>query len=363
MKRIPQISLICACALLAGCGGGSGGDNATSTATGYTLTDLGVKYGSSRALGLNNLGQVVGEAMPRSDPQSGGLTGGGIEGQSFSFLYANGSVTDLKPPELSAINDSGQIVGGSGLYQNNKLTQIPAVYSEAALGGPDSTNATAINNQGQIVGSCLVGPASLTTVNAHAVLYANGQLTDLGTLNGVYSNATAINNQGQIVGYATIGSGISGPVQGLTYLSLQAFLWQNGVLSALATPDGGNSEAYGINDGGQIVGAVTGADGSSRVALWQNGNLQDVGIPGQALGINNAGQIVGSMTVAGNTALSPHFHAFLYQNGHNLDLNTLLRANSGWELTEARAINNRGQICGTALYKNAGHAYLLTPLK
>ena len=44
-----------------------------------------------------------------------------------------------------------------------------------------------------------------------------------------------------------------------------------------------------------------------------------------------------------------------------LDLNSLLPADSGWHLMEARGINNQGMIAGTARINGALRAFLLIP--
>jgi probable HAF family extracellular repeat protein len=57
-----------------------------------------------------------------------------------------------------------------------------------------------INNVGQVVGQ-VVGHSQTATDRRHAILYANGVTTDLGTLRGgTYSWTTGINLSGQIVG-------------------------------------------------------------------------------------------------------------------------------------------------------------------
>jgi probable HAF family extracellular repeat protein len=89
--------------------------------------------------------------------------------------------------------------------------------------------------------------------------------------------------------------------------------------------------------------------------------MQDLGTLGGsgsvAYGINNNGQVVGQSDMSIG---SPH--AFLYSGGQMMDLNTLLPANSGWVLLDARAINDAGQIVGGGSFQDGRpRAFLLTP--
>ena len=62
-------------------------------------------------------------------------------------------------------------------------------------------------------------------------------------------------------------------------------------------------------------------------------------------GINGQGEIVGSASIPGNAAdgVWPS-HAFLFEHRRLYDLNHFISPRSGWTLTHAWAINNRGQI-------------------
>src|SRR2546427_12787642 len=108
------------------------------------------------------------------------------------------------------------------------------------LGGNCESVASGINGPGQVGGVSLTASCA-----AHAFLWQNGTMADLGTLGGTFSLANDINDRGQVVGESNTSSG-----------AYRAFLWQNGTMTDLGTLPGGTaSSASGINDLGQIVGA------------------------------------------------------------------------------------------------------------
>jgi probable HAF family extracellular repeat protein len=131
-------------------------------------------------------------------------------------------------------------------------------------------------------------------LSAGAVTAASYTLTDLGALPGGSdsSQATGINDSGQVVGVDFAATGA------------RAVLWDSGTLTDLGDlPGGGDmSRATGINDSGQVVG-VSSATGGDRAFLWDSTtgmqNLNDLIDPTigwvlqDARGINASGQIVG----------------------------------------------------------------------
>jgi probable HAF family extracellular repeat protein len=156
---------------------------------------------------------------------------------------------------------------------------------------------------------CAESPTISDSSWEYAFLYIGGAMTDLVTLAGLpYSCAYGINNRGQVVGWAESGLG-----QGYSH----AFLYSGGTITDLGTLPGGPL-TYGIS----------GAP-----------------IP---YGINDSGQVVGSANFGYN-------EAFLYSGGTMLDLNNLVTLPSGVYLTNAAAINDRGQI---AALGSDNHAYL-----
>jgi len=186
-------------------------------------------------------------------------------------------------------------------------------------------------------------------------------MTDLGTLGGRFGIAQWINRHGQIIGT----SDLSGD------LTTHAFLWQDGAMADLGTLGGDNSFAYWLNEAGDVVGEADVPDQTHHPAIWKSGEIKDLGTVaddacGLALSVNARGQVVG-----GTSDCSNFLHAFLWEHrGPIRDLNTLIPAGSGFQLTFALDISDRGEILAKALPQGGnplqdpdlyGHLVLLVP--
>jgi probable HAF family extracellular repeat protein len=229
----------------------------------------------------------------------------------------------------------------------------PTTYTITSLG----FELSAINDKGLVVGTI-----SDQTGTAHAVLWQDGRMEQLGTLGGVASGALGVNNEGQVVGYSALDADQS---------RIHAVLWTDGVIKDLGTLGADFSLATAVNDHGQVVGysytaqlPCCGASSYQHAFLWQGGHMQDLGVLGtdftvqsRANAINDSGQIVGWSDTGCHSTSSDvcGSHAFLWQQGHMQDLGTL-----GGSSSNATDINNKGQIVGGAATPNSGttHAFL-----
>lgn len=311
------------------------------------IKDLGTLGGNvSAAAGINHRGQVVGFALngiadPFSiyDLQFWGLSNGT---QTRAFLWQNGHMHDL-----------------------------------GDLGGPDSF-ADFVNESGQVAGSSYTNspPNPVTGLpTTHPFLWEKGQgMTDLGTLGGTLAGSEVANFQGALnnLGHVTGGSTLAGD------LIYHPFFWKRGKpMKDLGTLGGDCGTALAINDADEVVGGADlpspcdqQIDEITHAFLWKPGmkKMKDLGTVGGdtcsgANAINSRGQVVGN---SGNCDFSTQ-HAFLWENGQIIDLNTLIPRRSPLYLTQAFAINDRGEIAGIGKPHGCsfddicGHAFVLIP--
>ena len=132
----------------------------------------------------------------------------------------------------------------------------------------------------------------------------------------------------------------------------------------LGTLGGTVSDAYAINSAGQVVGAAALAgDLTVHATLFSTsgGNNIDLGTLGGAnsfaYAINSAGQVVGTSNTTGGS----DYDAFLWTGaGGMVNLESLIDPQAGWDLDEARGINDSGQIVGTGRHNGQTRAFLMT---
>jgi probable HAF family extracellular repeat protein len=312
-----------------------GGPN--SSVTWNVKNTAGIIVGISQTADPQLLGESWSSAAFYSTPNNVGYI-------NLGFVWQNNQMRGL--PNFpggnngfaTGANNLGQVVGWAenGVHDPNCCcTQVlqfrPAMWT---LGPPDqiqdlplipgdsSGAATAINDNGQIVGiSGICDQAVGRHTAKHAVLWENGTVTDIYPDASApwWNTPTAINQRGDVVGFAGDPAFVEGDI-------LHAFMWtrEDGIrqLKPLQrrVPPHVDSEAYGINEARQIVGISCDADFvDCRAVVWNNGTVPT-------------------------------------------DLNELKGSYSA-HLESAKDINNNGEITGRAVDPTTGvlTAYLAVP--
>ena len=337
---------------LAGCGGGQGATTASnpvpapppsvppppvSLPRSYRLTILPPMDGgtAAQAEAINASGTVAGYSV--------------VNGHAEATLWQDGKAIDLGEGWAVAINDAGVAAG----YVNDGFPQA-TTWPGGSLGtlpGYDSSIATGIDSDGTVVGIAFVlahleqqtgwkwtpGTGMMATPGIQSALaIRNGVIAGIGTnfdavTNrndlGVQGAATAVSSDGRVAGFTPFGN-------------VQAFEWQDGVLTLLGTAGTGISVASGINDSGILVGQI-----------------------GNALS--------GSVRLAKRAVPSPHASfvgitramAWTAPDGI-VDLNGRIAAGNGWTLAFATGINGSGEIVGAAISDaQATAGFVLVPVQ
>lgn len=312
---------------------------------------------------------------PSSVNNLGHMTGDSKTFAGSAFFFDGVSIKDLGTlgGDSSwgvALNNSDQIVGGSTLTAGSASPQYAFLYRNGVMqnlgllpGGTTSVG-VAINDSGAVIGK---GDSGIAMGN-RGILFQGGNAIDIGTLGGASTQPTAINNLGQIVGQSALTMDITG--------AAHAFLYQSGsAMMDLGTLGGKSSMATGINDVGQVTGWSNTGSGVQHAFLYQNGAMTDLGVLGtglksQAVAINNRGEVVGDSL----SNLNGGFRSFIYRGGTMKDLSLLVEpwvpapgtvANYEQPYFEGvQAINDQGQIL-VGSDRGAGTAAsprLLTPV-
>lgn len=255
-----------------------------SGGTMVSIGTLGANDGYGKA--INAHGHVAGYA--RVPNQNG----------NHAFLYTGGTLLDLGTlggeygwSEAAGINDYGVVVGWTDTTAGRRAfryTGTPgnggAMQSLGHLGG-NVSEATAVNNAGQIVGFGRVASGQ-----SHAFLHDGTAMRDLGTLGGHASYAWAINSYGDVVGRSFDAAGgeramlyVGTPGVDGRMIDLDAFL------TAHLPAEGAKwhlTTASGISDTGYVTGTGYFNDGPGGAQDGQFGYLLDVihltGTPGDA---------------------------------------------------------------------------------
>lgn len=224
------------------------------SALSYKLVDLGLQESDrSEAVAVNDNGQVAGAYW--------------LFEKKHNFIWdEREGIVLIDLPETATIvvlNNAGQIAGNykdaAGHDRGFFWDPCYGICDIGTLGG-NFTHIYDMNDHGQIVGES--GSKNLSLVDGqgevHAFLWQCCTMTDLGALvgdlgiPGDHSQATSINNQGQIIGTA---NALLAHKRKFLRTNERAVFWQNGVIEELdpTVEPQYSAKALNINDCGLAI--------------------------------------------------------------------------------------------------------------
>jgi probable HAF family extracellular repeat protein len=306
--------------------------------------------GESLAWDINNLGQVVGEALTE-------------EGTIHAYLWTNGAMTDLGALDAVSdsvawgVNDLGQIVGTSDSTDGPRTAMLwdggVATNVGAAMGATGATVAWDINDAGQVVGQAALVPgfskAFRWEQGAGLVQYDGDSFYNGTAFIGINEAGVAVGHEFIFLSPDTAMYSEPGRTPGTYTDPLElpgipgpfSFCWANAV-----------------NESGTIIGHANPGTGPWNGVIWTPGpkgfTITPIGtLPeleySEGEDINDSGLAVGWASDDVNE-IDPR--AWAWKDGVLFDLNDFLLSDSQWEiLLSARAVNNNGDIAGIGRLK------------
>jgi probable HAF family extracellular repeat protein len=246
------------------------------------MQDLGAPGGtSSVATAINSRGQIAGYSISTS----------GTTIVYHAILWTSGVPRFLgtlggKGSDAQALNDDGAVVGNAqiknGHYHAMMWTLAGGMHDLGTL-GIDGGAAFGINKDGEVVGVS-------GTFRAHDLPFswtaAGGMKNLIPHYVYIGGSASAINRYGNIAGWVKAANNHTYPA-----------LWTAGGIKQFPTL-GGDAAASAISGGNQLAGFSYNSSQQFHAVIWdRTGAITDLGTLGgtnsQAWGINSAGQVVG----------------------------------------------------------------------
>lgn len=259
----------------------------------------------------------------------------------------------------SALNSFGHLAGsylfndtlqtaGSFLWRHGHATVLPSLPNSDIFDG--GSNANGLNDSGIAIGVSAYGEVSPYNGQPyyHAVIWQEGNVSDLGDLGGGDSWANYINGRGLVVGFAYNPTPDPYSFYGSQY---HATTWSDGKIRDLGTLGGTDSEAWTANDRNEVIGIsllntspVPPFNQPREDAfVWSRGKMRDLGTLGGNFSTPTAINSEGQVTVLSFDSTNQQFQSFLWCEGQKSVLSGL-----GGEFVEATTLNDAGISTGAA---------------
>ena len=218
---------------------------------------------------------TAGAALPLADSQA-----------------ATAATAQASQPRWPATTSGGFVLrmGLFGRGVDTPLRGVPGAAITAHLG---------INNHAQITGAFIDAavvpdPEGAVDTGHGFVQDRRGAITTFEVPFWRLHNVSDINDRGQLVGAYLERGAAPNPDGTIPAGTVHGFVWERGRFASFDVPGSIFTQAFGINDRGQIAGGYYDATGTQHAFLQDRGRYQTLDAPGGniAYGINDRGEIV-----------------------------------------------------------------------
>ena len=357
----------------------------TSLAAPYEVIDLGGLEGNISVVSdINTAGQSVGYANgPLNEDGSRSFLAHAVQYDAAGNIDL-GALPEGTTSEAVGINDAMVSVGFANevetsegqtivrqfsvIFEGNTVTKLPTIENLS------QTVAYDINNNNYVITGGLLdvdpdNQDSPTPNRAYVYDRNNDQYLSIEPFSegdNLRSFVTSINENGDIVGFADKDEG--GGFRVTSYITNVSDVSDK---TEIPTNDNLALFARSINENKEVVGNIfIRGTRDQREAFYidmsaSSPELKLLGFfdarfdDSRANDINSSGQIVGRALISEPTLNETG--AFLYEDDELKNLNELIACDSPWRLTEARAINDAGQIVGIGEVSGEVRAFRLDP--